>query len=71
MPEVDGIEATQEIRRRCSEEQKEQPIIFALTANSMERDRTLAKQAGMDDFLLKPIKAKTLESMIVSWFSEV
>ncbi|MGB0409147.1 MAG: ATP-binding protein [Opitutales bacterium] len=67
MPEVDGLEATREIRRRWEGDAPDRPVIIALTANSMERDRQLSLDAGMDDFLAKPVKAETLMSMIEKW----
>ena len=62
MPEMDGIEATQEIRRGDY-----QPCIIALTANAMEEDRKRCLAAGMDDYLSKPIKSEQLEETIGRW----
>jgi CheY-like chemotaxis protein len=58
MPEMDGFEATQELRRR--EGNKRHTPVIALTANAMEgsRDRCLA--AGMDDFIAKPVRPEDL-----------
>ncbi len=57
MPEVDGIEATRRIRDESS---SEQPWIIAMTANVMEEDRRRCLDAGMQDFLRKPVSAKDL-----------
>ena len=52
MPEMDGLEATQRIRASPHA----QPHIIALTANAFASDREACFQAGMDDFLAKPVK---------------
>ena len=58
MPEMDGYQATVEIRKR---EGKSRHIpIVALTANAMEGDRQRCLQTGMDDYVSKPIEPKAL-----------
>ncbi|WP_158277418.1 CHASE domain-containing protein [Opitutus sp. ER46] len=59
MPEIDGLEATRQIRR---EQHGTRPVprIIALTANAMEEDRERCVDAGMDDFLSKPLTAEQL-----------
>ena len=61
MPVMDGLEATRLIR--ASETIRRTPII-AMTANAMEADRERCMQAGMDDYLSKPIKAQELRQML-------
>jgi CheY-like chemotaxis protein/anti-sigma regulatory factor (Ser/Thr protein kinase) len=58
MPEMDGMEAAQRIRRMFG---SAGPWIIALTANAFEEDRRKAADAGMDDFLTKPLSLAALE----------
>ena len=64
MPELDGYQATQEIRRR--ELSRNLPII-AMTANAMEGDRERCIAAGMDDYLTKPVKPEDLLRVLQRW----
>lgn len=63
MPLMDGIEATQEIRKLPDECYQRLPII-ALSANATSEARELFLQAGMDDFIAKPIREKELIACI-------
>jgi PAS domain S-box-containing protein len=58
MPEVDGLEATRRIRREVPADA--QPWIVAMTANAMESDRRQCLEAGMDDYLSKPLVVDAL-----------
>ena len=58
MPEMDGLEASREITRRWPHRQR--PRIVAMTANAMQGDREACLEAGMDDYLTKPIRIDQL-----------
>ncbi len=64
MPGIDGFEATRRIRARLAG--KHLPII-ALTANAMASDREACLDAGMDDFVPKPIRQEELRAALERW----
>ena len=64
MPEMDGFEATRAIR--ADELLKDIPIL-AMTANAMAGDRELSLEAGMNDYIAKPIDPKILYNALVKW----
>ena len=59
MPEMDGLEATRQIIIRLPEK-KDRPRIVAMTANAMQGDREICLEAGMDDYVSKPIRVEEL-----------
>ena len=68
MPEMDGLEASRQVRLRLPPDR--QPKIIALTANAMQGDRELCLAAGMDDYISKPVKLHELEAAIRRLFDQ-
>ena len=64
MPVMDGVTATQEIRKHARLARL--PIV-AMTANAMQRDRERCMAAGMQDFITKPIDPEQLEETVKKW----
>ena len=68
MPIMDGYRATHTIRTE-NPRYKSIPIV-AMTASAIQGDKEKCQQAGMDDYLAKPVKGKSLERMLVKWALE-
>jgi CheY-like chemotaxis protein len=64
MPDVDGLEATRQIR--AAEAGTPRTPIVALTANAYGEDREACLAAGMDDFLVKPLDRERLAAVLAS-----
>ncbi len=64
MPEMDGITATQMIRKLLP---KNGPTIVAITAYALESDREKCLEAGMDDYLSKPVQKNELEAILIKY----
>jgi CheY-like chemotaxis protein len=67
MPGMDGLEATRQIRLLAGN----QPVIIAMTANAMQGDREECLQAGMDDYVSKPVKLEGLVERLEVWGTRV
>ncbi len=67
MPEMDGLEATRRIRATLPSEH--QPIIIAMTANAMESDRQECMDAGMNDYISKPVLPEAVDAALQRWFT--
>ncbi|MBI3927825.1 MAG: PAS domain S-box protein [Armatimonadetes bacterium] len=65
MPEMDGLAATREIRARWEESRR--PVIVALTAHASVDQRQRCIEAGMDDFIAKPVDSQHLVNTITRW----
>jgi PAS domain S-box-containing protein len=67
MPVMDGFEATRQIRAGNAGDRYRQIPIIAMTANAMEGDRGKCIEAGMSDYLAKPVEAKLLFKKLMNW----
>ncbi|MBN9385307.1 MAG: response regulator [Chitinophagaceae bacterium] len=67
MPEMDGLEATRLIRETAGA----RPVIIALTANTMEGDEEECLNAGMNDYIGKPVKLEELVDKLRKWSEEL
>ena len=68
MPEMDGYQATIEIRKL--ENEGERIPVIAMTANALEGDREKCLQVGMDDYIPKPVRKDNLEAVIKKWLKK-
>ena len=66
MPEMNGYEATRQLRSHCEGINLSVPII-AMTANAMSGDREKCLEAGMNDYISKPIRLEEFRSMLNRW----
>ena len=67
MPEMDGLTTTRQIIKEWSDKQR--PWIIAMTANAMQGDREICLDAGMDDYLSKPIREEELAQALLQYYS--
>ncbi|MFZ4705979.1 MAG: response regulator [Bacteroidales bacterium] len=64
MPEMDGLEATRQIIAQWG---NQKPLIVSMTANALESDKQKCKDAGMDDFISKPLTINQVGARIKQW----
>ncbi|HSR13234.1 MAG TPA: response regulator, partial [Thermodesulfobacteriota bacterium] len=67
MPEMDGLEATRQIRQKEGITEGARIPIIAMTAHALKGDRQKCLDAGMDDYLTKPIQKKDLSDALARW----
>ncbi|MCP3899251.1 MAG: response regulator, partial [Desulfobacteraceae bacterium] len=67
MPVMGGLEATKEIRDKKTDVLNHKIPIIAMTANAMKGDREICLEAGMDDYIAKPINAEAVADMVKKW----
>jgi CheY-like chemotaxis protein/HPt (histidine-containing phosphotransfer) domain-containing protein len=65
MPEMDGLEATRQICQRWPREKR--PCLIAMTGNALMGDREKCLEAGMDDYISKPVRIAELQSALERW----
>jgi len=69
MPEMDGFEATKKIHETVPKEQW--PIIIAMTAHALQGDRERCLEAGMDDYMSKPILIEDVRKCLERWSAKI
>lgn len=69
MPVMDGLSATRELRKRESRNESQRVPIVALTANAIEGAAEACLEAGMDDFIEKPVRKEQLAAVLSRWLT--
>jgi CheY-like chemotaxis protein len=68
MPLMGGLEATKQIKAILPPHK--QPIIIAMTANALEGDKQICLDAGMHDYISKPVLPETVKNALQYWFTD-
>ncbi|MEH2319709.1 MAG: ATP-binding protein [Nostoc sp.] len=73
MPILDGLETTKEIHRwqESNFASGRRPVVIAMTANAMKEDKQMCLDAGMDDYLSKPVMKEKLAATLEHWGSVI
>ena len=71
MPVMDGLEATRQIRQREQNRGLSRQLIIALTANALNGDREMCLQAGMDDYVSKPVTIERIRTAMLRWLPAI
>jgi PAS domain S-box-containing protein len=71
MPTMDGLDATRAVRAMSPEHPNRRVPIIAMTASAMKRDREKCVEAGMDDFIAKPVSPETLTALMDRWLDKI
>ncbi len=66
MPEMDGFTAIREIRKAQGDHR---PVVIAMTARAMAGDREQCLEAGMDDYISKPVRLDDIRAVVEKWIS--
>jgi signal transduction histidine kinase/ligand-binding sensor domain-containing protein/DNA-binding response OmpR family regulator len=67
MPKMDGIEACKNIKAKFPAK----PYIIAMTANALQQDKEMCLEAGMDDYISKPVEIEELMKLLRKWSGEI
>jgi signal transduction histidine kinase/DNA-binding response OmpR family regulator/HPt (histidine-containing phosphotransfer) domain-containing protein len=70
MPEMDGLEATRAIRAKQDGVMNSSVPIVAMTARAMSGDREMCLDAGMDDYITKPLAAAAVSQVLEKWLAQ-
>jgi CheY-like chemotaxis protein/HPt (histidine-containing phosphotransfer) domain-containing protein len=71
MPIMDGLEATRQIRLREQNRGLSRQLVIALTANALNGDREMCLQAGMDDYVSKPVTIERIRTAMLRWLPAI